>query len=106
VQYFETFLELGLKIIRIIFHHSWVPAVSNELFPRIAGGIQWNEVGFSSLMILLSQICFPKSTLSTMLKKEYPDQERLSEYLSEYSLEDTSTNPNIDELTSFLSQVS
>jgi hypothetical protein len=91
---------------RIIFHHSWEPAVPNELFPRIAGRILWNEVGFSGLMILLSQICFPKSTLSTMLKDEYPDQQQLSDYRSEYSLEDTSANPSINELTSFLSQVS
>jgi hypothetical protein len=84
---------------------SWVPAVPNELFPRKAGEIWWNEAGFSGLIILLGQICFPKSTLSTMLKVEYPEFKQLDQLDSEYSLEDSSTNPSINKLTSFLSQV-
>jgi hypothetical protein len=90
----------------IIFLHSWVPLVPNELFPRIAGGIWWNEVGYSSLIVLLSHVCFPKSTLSNMLQVEYPDLQRLSQLDLEYSLEDNSTIPSIDKLNSFLSQVS
>jgi hypothetical protein len=66
----------------------------------------WNEVGFTSLVILLSQICSPKSTLSTMLQEEYPKFRQLSQLESEYALEDHSMNPNIDKLTSFISQVS
>jgi hypothetical protein len=106
VQYIEIFLELGVKIIRIIFYHSWVPAVPNAQFSRIAGGIPWNEAGFSSLIILLSQICTPKNTLSTMLREEYPEENRLGWLDSEYVLEDNSVNPSIDKLRSFLSQVS
>jgi hypothetical protein len=105
VEYFEIFLELGVSITRIIFVHSWEPAVSNELFPRIAGGIWWNEVGYSSLIILLGHICFQKSTLSTMLQEGYPEEQLLAQFTLNYSLEDNSTHPSIDKLTSFLSQV-
>jgi hypothetical protein len=105
-QYLEKYLEMGVRIIIFIFLHSWTPAVPSEFFTRIAGGVWWNEVGFSSLVILLSQICFPKSTLSTMLREDYPEVEQLSQLDFEYAIEDNSANPSIDKLTSFFSQVS
>jgi hypothetical protein len=106
MQHFGKVPEMGAQTIRIILLHSWAQAVPNELFPRLAGGIWWNEVGFSSLILVLSQICLPKSTLSTMLQEEYLDLQQIGQLQLEHSLEDNSANPSIDKLTTFLSQVS
>jgi hypothetical protein len=85
---------------------SWAPAVPNELFPRLVDDVSWNEAGFSSLFILLSQICSAKFNLSTMLRVESLEDELLSGVELEYAVQDNSVNPSINELTAFFSQVS
>jgi hypothetical protein len=90
-----------------LYSFSLADAIKNQVQTTGAGSLLWTEVDLSSLLILLSQICFPKSTLSNMLGFTFREEGQLGKLSAEHSLLDDANSPSIQEkIIPFLSEVS